>query len=97
MSFEPSLIHIVGFLTIASSLSVKLIGLPHQIIENYKRKSTEGVSTPNHATGLFAYICWTLYGYLNYDLVVILGQFVGILTEGIVVLQIIVYRKDRDK
>ena len=79
-------------MTVVSSLLVKLIGLPHQIIENYRRKSTQGVSLPNHAIGLCAYACWTLYGYLNFDFVLIFGQFLGIITEGIVVLQILAYR-----
>jgi len=92
MSFEPSLVQVVGVMTVASSLLVKMIGLPHQIIENYKRKATDGVSLPNHAIGLFAYACWTFYGYLNSDMVLIYGQALGIVTEGIIVLQIFSYR-----
>jgi uncharacterized protein with PQ loop repeat len=96
MPFDPSLIQIVGGLTVASSLLVKPIGLPHQIVENYKRKSTQGVSLPNHAIGFFAYACWTFYGYLNFDWVLIYGQFLGVITEGIVVIQILSYRSPKN-
>ena len=66
---------------------------PDQIKKNHQRKSTEGISTLFYVMSFVTYIMWTLHGILQGDWVVILGQGLGIITTGIIVYQIILYRK----
>jgi len=86
-------IAILGVVTIAVAVLVKVIGLPDQIRKNYKRKSTEGLSTVFVLMGLLSYVLWTLYGALKHDWVVVLGQGVGVVTMGIIAWQVWLYRK----
>ncbi|MCL5094058.1 MAG: PQ-loop repeat-containing protein [Patescibacteria group bacterium] len=84
---------IVGFLTATMGVIVKVIGLPDQIRKNHKRKSTEGLSTTFIVLTLIAYALWTLHGFLQKDNVLIIGQGIGIITTGIILWQIIRYKK----
>jgi len=88
-----TLVIVIGFLTTVLSILVKVIGFPDQIRKNYKRKSTEGVSTTFYILSFTVYILWTIYGLLQKDWVVTLGQGLGIITTGAIVYQIYVYRK----
>ena len=83
----------VGFLTLVVGILVKVIGLPDQIRKNYKRKSTEGLSTTFMVLALLSYSLWTLHGILRNDIVLIIGQGLGIFTTSIIIWQIIKYRK----
>lgn len=84
---------IVGFLTLVVGVLVKVIGLPDQIRQNYNRKSTKGLSTAFIILSLVAYSLWTLHGILRKDIVLVVGQGLGILTTGIIIWQIYIYRK----
>ena len=90
---KPPLIGIIGAATTTVAILVKFVGLPDQVIKNYKRKSTEGLSVPFFLFGLLSYVLWTFYGILKGDLVVALGQGAGVLTMGIIAYQIWLYRK----
>lgn len=81
-------IAIIGVVTIAVAVLVKVIGLPDQIRKNYKRKSTEGLSTVFVLMGLLSYVLWTLYGALKHDWVVVWGQGVGMVAMGIIAWQV---------
>lgn len=83
---------VLGFVTAAVSILVKIIGLPDQIRKNHNRKSTEGLSVPFFLLGFFAYFLWTLYGFLKEDWVVFFGQGIGMITMGIIAYQIWIYR-----
>ncbi|MCK4592574.1 hypothetical protein KAT63_04020 [Candidatus Parcubacteria bacterium] len=86
---------VVGFLTLAVGILVKVIGLPDQIRKNYNRKSTEGLSTTFMILALVSYSLWTLHGILRNDIVLIVGQGLGIFTTSIIILQILKYRKNK--
>ena len=75
------------------TILIKIVGFPDQIKKNYKRKSTEGISTLFYVMSFVTYILWTLHGIMQHDWVVILGQGLGIITTGIIVFQIMKYRK----
>lgn len=89
---ELTIISVVGFFTVILSVLTKIVGLPDQIKINYKRKSTEGLSVVFFLLGFLSYVLWTVYGILTNDLVVALGQGVGVITMGIVAFQIYIYR-----
>jgi MtN3 and saliva related transmembrane protein len=86
---------IVGILTTILSVVIKIVGFPDQMVKNFKRKSTEGVSTTFYVLSVITYVVWTLYGLLRNDWVVILSQGLGIITTGIIVYQIIIYRRGK--
>ena len=86
---------IIGILTVVIGILVKIIGFPDQFMKNYKRKSTEGLSSMFILLAFVSYILWTIHGYLQNDLVLVVGQGVGILTTGMIVFQIVHYRKKK--
>ena len=45
---------------------------------------------------LLSYSLWTLHGILRNDIVLIVGQGLGIFTTSIIILQIIKYRKKKE-
>jgi uncharacterized protein with PQ loop repeat len=90
---KAELITIVGILTTIVAILVKVLGLPDQIRKNHLRKSTEGLSVLFFGLGFLSYALWTFYGVLKGDWVLILGQGVGVITMGIIAVQIYRYRK----
>lgn len=90
---KATLIGVIGTATTIVAVLVKFVGLPDQVIKNYKRKSTEGLSVPFFLLGLLSYALWTFYGILKGDKVVALGQGAGVLTMGVIAYQIWLYRK----
>lgn len=90
-----TIVGIIGFMTLVLTVLVKVVGLPDQIRKNYKRRSTEGLSSVFFIMGLLTYVLWTIYGILRGDIVVVLGQGVGVIAMGIIVYQIYAYRGKR--
>jgi len=86
---------VVAFLTAAISVAVKVVGLPDQIRSNYRRKSTAGLSSWFIVTAFISYILWTLHGIQVNDKALVVGQGLGVLTTGIIVVQLILYRKPK--
>ncbi len=86
---------IIAFLTVIFGILAKVIGFPDQIRENYRRKSTEGLSTAMIVIGVIGYTLWTIHGFLQKDWVLVIGQGLGIITTGIILIQIILYGKKR--
>jgi len=86
---------IVGTLTTILSIVIKVVGFPDQIRKNFQRKSTEGVSTLFYVLSFITYLLWTFYGILRGDWVVFLAQGLGIVTTGVIVYQILIYKKKK--
>lgn len=86
---------ILGVATAGISILVKVVGLPDQIRQNYRRRSTKGLSVPFFVLGFIAYALWTLYGIVKNDMVVALGQGAGMITMGIVAYQMWIYRDNK--
>src|SRR3989344_3163621 len=85
---------IVAILTIIFGVLVKIIGFPDQMRGNYKRKSTKGLSTTFIVLSFITYTLWTLHGFFQKDTVLAVGQGVGIITTGIILYQIWIYRSN---
>ena len=86
---------IVGFFTTTVAILVKVIGLPDQIKKIYKRKSTEGISMIFFILAFLSYFLWTIHGIFQKDNVLIIGQGAGMITTGIILTQIFIYRKKK--
>ncbi|UCD02818.1 MAG: hypothetical protein JSV63_03475 [Candidatus Aenigmatarchaeota archaeon] len=95
MAFDLSLVVIVGVLTVIFTILVKLFGFPDQVRKNYINKSTKGVSTTLMIILWTSYLLWTIYGFLRNDIVLIIGHGLGVATTGMILLQIIHYRKNK--
>lgn len=89
------IILIVGVLTTVLSLATKVVGFPDQIKKNFVRKSTEGISTWFFILSFLAYVMWTIHGILLNDWVVYLGQGLGVITTGAILVQIYLYKGNR--
>jgi len=87
------LITIVGSIALILSILLKVVGLPDQIKKDLKRKSTEGLSTIFIILFWLTYIIWTMYGILKEDWFITIGHGVGVVTTGIILLQIRKYKK----
>lgn len=96
MGFHPSLDAIVAVLTLFFGILVKVVGVPDQIRQNFKRKSTEGLSLSNQIVGFLAYFFWTFHGILRHDPVLIYAQLLGVIVTGIVLFQFFLYRRRRN-
>jgi uncharacterized protein with PQ loop repeat len=59
------------------------------------RKTTEGVSTWLFVLTFLSYALWTIYGILQNDWVVYLGQGLGVVTAGIILFQVWIYRNKK--
>jgi uncharacterized protein with PQ loop repeat len=88
---------IIAVLTLIFGILVKIIGFPDQIIKNYKRKSTAGLSTKFIILSVIVYSLWTLHGFLQKDWVLFYGQGLGILTTGFILFQIIYYKRNNKR
>ena len=85
----------VGILTTIVAILVKVIGLPDQIKKIYQRKSVEGISIIFFLLAFISYVLWTIHGFFQKDNVLIIGQGAGMLTTGIILAQILIYRKKK--
>ena len=83
---------IIAVLTVIFAILAKIIGFPDQIRKNFKRKSTEGLSTLMIIIGVIGYTLWTIHGVIRNDWVLIVGQGLGIIVTGVILIQIIIYR-----
>ena len=92
---KTMLILLIGTLTTIVSVLTKLIGLPDQIRQNHTRKSTKGFSTILIILLCSSYTLWTIYGILKEDLFLIVGHGIGIITTGIIIIQIIKYKNKK--
>lgn len=79
---------IISNLAIVVSLSLKLIGFPSQIKKVSDNRTTEGISVTYFVLGFVTYSLWTLHGILTNDLTVVIGQGLGVIACGILLLVI---------
>jgi uncharacterized protein with PQ loop repeat len=84
---------IIKIVTVILSLIVTGLGLTSQVRKNYLRKSMEGLSFFYFFILAISYSFWSLYGFVQKDLVLIIPMSLGMLVSWIVVLQFYLYRK----
>lgn len=79
-------------LTVVLSLAVTGLGLTAQVRKNYLRKSTEGLSLFYFLLLAVSYTCWSVYGFTQQDLVLIIPMTLGTLMSWLVTFQFALYR-----
>ncbi|HEY4160557.1 MAG TPA: PQ-loop repeat-containing protein [Candidatus Saccharimonadales bacterium] len=83
---------LISVLTTVVSVLVKVVGLPDQIKSNYRRKSTDGLSAWFVLSAFVSYALWVVHGLLVHDWSLVIGQGLGVLTTGVIVWQLFLYR-----
>ncbi|MEO6536653.1 MAG: PQ-loop repeat-containing protein [Candidatus Paceibacterota bacterium] len=83
---------LLKIVTVILSLLVTGLGLTSQVRKNYLRKSVEGLSPFYFQLLAVSYTFWSVYGFLQKDLVLIIPMTLGASMSWIVVLQLIAYR-----
>lgn len=82
MTFEQ----IISYLTVVSTFAVKLIGFPSQIRKVRKVGHIDGVSILYFFLAFVAYVLWTVHGILKNDYTIIVGQSLGVIGTGILLI-----------
>jgi uncharacterized protein with PQ loop repeat len=88
-----SITAITAILTTIMSVGVKVIGMPDQIKSNYRRKSTEGLSSWFLVCTLLSYGLWVVHGFQVHDMSLVIGQSLGVVVSAVLVGQMWAYRK----
>jgi uncharacterized protein with PQ loop repeat len=84
---------IIAILAAVCSILVKVIGMPIQIKINHQRKSTDGLSSWFLVLTFISYCLWVAHGLVVHDMALVIGQGLGVIVTGIIVGQMISYRK----
>lgn len=84
---------VFGVLAVIASLTIVVLGLPKQIIKNYRQKSCDGIEPSLIYSICIAYTCWTLYGWTKPDWFLIYSQTPGCILAFILLFQLFYYRK----
>jgi uncharacterized protein with PQ loop repeat len=84
----------IKILTITLSLVVTGLGLTAQVRKNWARKSVEGLSLFYFTVLAISYSFWTIYGFLQRDLVLIIPMSLGTIMSWVVVSQFFQYKTE---
>ncbi len=90
------IINILGYNAILAGLLGVIIGLVTQIIKNYRRKSTEGLSFWWILLAFYSYVSWLLYGILKQDFFLTVPQTLGSICMVIILFQFWIYKSPTD-
>ncbi len=85
----------IKIITVILSLLVTGLGLTAQVRKNYVRKSMEGLSIFYFTLLAISYSFWSIYGFSQKDLVIIVPMSLGMIVSWIVVAQFVIYRSPR--
>jgi uncharacterized protein with PQ loop repeat len=83
----------IKIITVVLSLIVTGLGLTAQVRKNYSRKNLEGLSFFYFSILAVSYTFWSIYGFSQKDLVLIVPMTLGAVMSWIVVIQFIIYKK----
>ena len=82
-----------GTLAVVASLTIIIVGLPKQILRNYRRKSCDGLESLLVWCVFIAYTFWSLYGWTKPDWFIVSAQTPGCILSFILLFQLFCYRK----
>ncbi len=85
--------YIIGILAMCSSLTITFIGLPRQIISNYRIKRCNGIVPTLIYTLFINYFLWCLYGWTRPDYFLALSQTPGCILGFVIMFQHFYYKK----
>ncbi len=83
----------IKIITVVLSPLVTCIGLTAQVRKNYIRKSVDGLSFFYFFILAVSYSFWSIYGFLQTDVVLIVPMSLGMIMSWLVVTQFLTYKK----
>ncbi len=84
---------LIGILATIASLTIVVLGLPAQIVKNYRRKSCDGLAPSLVYSAFCTYTLWSLYGWTKPDWFLVVAQTPGFAISSILLVQLFLYRK----
>ena len=84
---------VIKIITVVLSLIVTGLGLTSQVRKNYQRKSMEGLSFFYFSILAISYTFWSIYGFVQNDLVLIIPMTLGAIMSWVVVGQFLIFKK----
>ncbi len=84
---------LIKIITVVLSLIVTGLGLTAQVKKNYQRKNMEGLSGFYFSILAISYSFWSIYGFSQQDLVLIIPMTLGAIMSWVVVIQFLIYKK----
>lgn len=88
---------IIGIIATIASLTIVLLGLPAQIIKNYRRKSCDGIAPPLIYSACCSYMLWSLYGWTKPDWFLIIAHTPGCILAFVLLFQLLHYKKKPER
>lgn len=90
-----ALTNLLGSLAMVASLALAVVGLPQQVLVNYRRKSCEGLSAPLVCSVVCTYGLWSAYGWVKPDIFLGISQSLGLVFALALLIQLLYYRRKR--
>lgn len=87
------ILDVIGILATIASLTIAVLGLPAQIIQNYRHKSCSGLAPSLICTAFCTYTLWCVYGWMKPDRFLAISQTPGCLFAFVLLVQLVIYRK----
>jgi uncharacterized protein with PQ loop repeat len=89
-----NIVDTIGLTACIITTAYTSLGMPVQIFQNYKTKSTAGLSLPMMCMALCTFTSWVIYGFVkpSPDWYVIVSNGPGVLCIGCILLQFYLYR-----
>ena len=85
--------NIAGTIATAIAILYTFIGIPSQIIRNWERGSTEGVSGLMFGLLFFCYLAWFIYAIFKKDKYLLITNITGLVSVSVLLTQIyVIYR-----
>jgi len=84
---------VIGAIAVIASLMIIVLGLPAQIIKNYRRQSCDGIAPSLIYSACCTYALWSLYGWTKPDWFLVVAQTPGCVLALVLLFQLFYYRK----
>jgi uncharacterized protein with PQ loop repeat len=85
---------LLGYIAASTSLLMIVLGLPRQILTNYRRQSCEGLDFVLVVSAFATYFVWALYGWFKPDKFLLCSQLPGVVLTLVIMIQFAIYRKN---
>lgn len=88
-----STLSVVGSLAMLASLVIIVLGIPAQIIKNYRRKSCDGLAPSLIYSASVTYFLWSMYAWMKPDWFLAVAQTPGCVLSLVLIFQLLRYKK----
>lgn len=86
------MLNLLGVFAVLASLTIIVLGIPAQIVKNYRRRSCEGIDRKLIYSVSVTYLAWALYAWFKPDWFLFASQVPGFLLCLVMMYQFWLYR-----